>query len=72
MDIYGNDDTDTHIFFNLYVMILEYLSLCSDGMDVMLSDVTFRKSKMDVDNTMMERKDQRSGSQYFVYLKKLL
>lgn len=41
-------------------MILEYLSLCRDGMDVILFDVTFRKAKMDTDNTVMERKDQRS------------
>lgn len=41
-------------------MILEYLSMYSDRMDVILFNITFRKIQMDINNTMINTKTSKS------------
>lgn len=41
-------------------MILEYLCLYSDRMDVTMLNIIFRETQMDTDNTMMEKRDRNT------------
>lgn len=44
----------------VYVMILEYLCLYGDRMDVTMLNIIFRETQMDTDNTMMEKRDRNT------------
>lgn len=57
-EIFGNDDMDTGLLSSLAnarVIILEYWSLSSDEIDVILFAFILRKTRMDI---MMEKGDK--------------
>lgn len=41
-------------------MILEYLCLYGDRMDVTMLNIIFRETQMDTDNTTMEKRDRNT------------